>query len=623
MAIKMLARETINQIAAGEVIVRPVSVVKELIENAVDAKASRITIHIENGGRSLISVKDNGHGIPYHEVGLAFKRHATSKLTFIEDLQTIATLGFRGEALASIAAVSKLSIVTRHLSEEVGSESYYEGGTLIRQRVTPYERGTAISVRDLFYNLPARQKHIAQDKKEEALIRDLVERLALSKPAIAFVLKLNGREIFRTPGRGDFLESIEALYGRKISKGLREVDYVNAPMSIKGYISDLSVTRSAKDMQIIFINERYVQNSLLLKQLEEAYEGYLMQHRYPVAFLFIDLPGKMLDVNIHPAKTEVQILNESLVALLFKQGIRETIKKENLVVDYAQTENGIETETAPTEEEPKTVDFFETLGEPQLKSPTQNKEIDGFKVDFPQSERKETKEKPEDDTEVDIEAFMVAEKPEASAQSLQKTEGSAYKPGLAFAHGRIVGQLFLTYIMVEQDQTCWLIDQHAAHEAYLYEEIKKNLTEEKALPMQSLLAAQPMTCTPAEWEAYLQIKDDMHRYGFETDIFGDRTFVVRSVPMLLGHPQDPHMAMGVLEEVLYHKKATASYLDERFAMMACKAAVKGNQFLTEAEIRALLIQITKLENPYICPHGRPIILQLKERELQKLFKRVL
>lgn len=619
MTIKMLARETINQIAAGEVIIRPVSVVKELIENAVDAKASHIDVHIENGGRSLISVRDNGVGIPYHEVGLAFKRHATSKLTFIEDLQTIDTLGFRGEALASIAAVSKLSIVTHHLSEEVGSESYYEGGTLIRQRVTPYEKGTAISVQDLFYNLPARQKHIAQDKKEEALIRDLVEKLALSKPAIAFVLKLNSREIFRTPGRGDFLETIEAIYGRKISKGLRPIDYTNTPMSIQGFISDLSVTRSAKDMQIIFLNGRYVKNALLLNQLEEAYEGYLMQHRYPAAFLFIELPGKMLDVNVHPAKTEVQILNESLVALLFKQGIRETLKNENLIVDYGQTEDANQKEEMPTEEAPKPVDLFETFEMFQQKKQLQDKELKTIEDSSLHNMVSKTEEKFSSNTE----ALMVAEKPESCHHDLQRKEKLVYKPGLTFAQGRIVGQLFLTYIMVEQDQTCWLIDQHAVHEAYLYEEIKNSLAQHKALPMQSLMVAQPMACTPAEWEAYLQIKDDMQRYGFETDIFGDRTFVIRSVPMLLGEPQDPQMAMCILEEVLYQKKLTANYLDERYAMMACKAAVKGNQLLTEHEIRDLLIKITELENPYTCPHGRPIILQLKERELQKLFKRVL
>ncbi|MEG2716117.1 MAG: DNA mismatch repair endonuclease MutL, partial [Eubacterium sp.] len=333
MKIKMLNNETINKIAAGEVIIRPVSVIKELVENAIDADSSRIHIIIEKGGKTSICVLDNGIGIAYNEVALAFKRHATSKLLTIEDLESVETLGFRGEALSSISAVSRVRVTTKTKDEEIGNQSYFEGGSMINQRVCTYDKGTEVLVSDLFYNTPARQKHLQKDKNEEKLIRDILEKLSMSHPEISFSYTSDGREVFKTPGTGVLKDVIESLYGRDFFKRLRPLNIENTPMRLKGYISDLTLTRSTREEQIFFINNRYIRNKNLSRAFEEAYEGYMMVHKHPVGLIFMELPGKMLDINIHPAKTEIQILNESLVNILFKQGIRESLKSQNLVVD--------------------------------------------------------------------------------------------------------------------------------------------------------------------------------------------------------------------------------------------------------------------------------------------------
>ncbi|HEY5556584.1 MAG TPA: DNA mismatch repair endonuclease MutL, partial [Acetobacterium sp.] len=292
MKIKMLNMDTINKIAAGEVIIRPVSVIKELVENAIDAGATRITVDIEAGGKNQMIVRDNGCGIAYHEVPLAFKRHATSKLTSIDDLESIESLGFRGEALSSVSAVARVQVTTCNESEEVGSVTLFEGGTLINQRVCSYSQGTEMKVWDLFYNTPARRKHLEKDKKEAGLIRDLMEKLALSNPEVAFLVNSNGRSVLSTPGSGNILDVVSTLYGEEVASKLIPIRFENSPMKLKGFIGDLTTMRSHREDQIFFMNGRYVKNSRLGQALDSAYEGYTMKHQHPFGIVFMELPGR-------------------------------------------------------------------------------------------------------------------------------------------------------------------------------------------------------------------------------------------------------------------------------------------------------------------------------------------
>ena len=717
----MLNHETINKIAAGEVIIRPVSVIKELVENAIDADSKRITVAVEKGGKTAIRVMDDGIGIAYNEVPLAFKRHATSKILTIDDLENIGTLGFRGEALSSIAAVARVRITTRAREEEIGSETIFEGSTLVNQRVCTYDRGTEILVTDLFYNTPARQKHLQKEKNEERQVRDVMEKLALSHPEIAFTYLSEGKEIFRTLGTGALKDVIESLYGREFFRGLRPLDSENAPMRLTGYISDLTLTRATRDHQIFFINQRYVKNRGLSKAFEEAYAGYMMQHKHPVGIVFMELPGRMLDVNIHPAKTEIQILNESLVNILFRQGIREALKAESLVVDLAQVtpdSERAEKEAGPTETPMsffedrdgfQTIrDFNEDYGETAETSEAFGmKETENvlIKQKNPETAGKkgpeETKNvllrqdginktenvllKPSRDVKTEsfgaqdglnqTENVLIKQKiPETAGEKgpeetknvllrqdgTNKTENVLLRPsgdvktesfgaqeGLNqtenvlikqseeplktmdrpvrkpdFDHVKIIGQLFSTYILLERGDEVLLLDQHAAHEAFLYEELRQRFERKLGFPAQSLMVPQTLEISAKEARDFEEIREDLLHYGFECDLFGETTLMVRSVPVILGEPQDVSLLQAFMESRLYEDVPDPKGQIERIITMSCKKAVKGHQKLSHEEIRTLLEGLSRLDNPYTCPHGRPIILKLREYELKKLFKRV-
>lgn len=653
MKIKMLNNETINKIAAGEVIVRPVSVIKELVENAIDAEATRIGVAIEKGGKTSICITDNGIGIAYNEVPLAFKRHATSKILRIEDLETIDTLGFRGEALSSIAAIARVRITTKTADEEIGSQSFFEGGRLINQRVSTYDSGTEILVTDLFYNTPARQKHMQKDKNEEKLIRDILEKLAISHPEISFTYASDGKEVFKTLGTGTLKDVIESLYGRGFFKALRPLDVENAPMGLKGYISDLTLTRSTKEEQIFFINDRYVKNKNLAKAFESAYEGYMMVHKHPVGIVFIELPGKMLDVNIHPAKTEIQILNESLVSILFKQGIRDCLRKQNLVVDVAAVEKGPKEELEEAEAAPKIIEeplsFFEaetkgfTPMEPKstevaptavpktktVKAEQRLANIDRVadapsKWDGPEAPKSKSAEQPEPEASVQ-KPQPQSEPPTPAAAPAKATPAvpeNKYPKGPDFRHAKIVGQLFFTYILLEKGEEILMIDQHAAHEAFLYQELKERFEKQSDFPAQSLMVPQPLEISVRVSDSFDELQPELMRYGFDCDLFGPNALMVRSVPVILGEPQDISLLTAFIESRVYDDAADPRNLIDRIVTMSCKAAVKGHQDLTKEEIQTLLDGLSRLDNPYTCPHGRPIILKLREYELKKLFKRV-
>ncbi|SDY25169.1 DNA mismatch repair endonuclease MutL [Eubacterium barkeri] len=625
MRIKMLSSETINKIAAGEVIVRPVSVIKELVENAIDAGAKRITVTVEGGGKDRMVVSDDGCGIPYNEVPLAFERHATSKLLTIDDLEDVETLGFRGEALSSIMAVSKVCVTTRFLEEEVGSQTTFEGGALINQRVCGHDRGTVLAVSDLFYNVPARRKHLGKAQAEAMAILDVMEKLALSHPEIAFTTIIEGKRQFATTGSGRLQDAIEGTLGRGFFSGLVPLDEENTPMGLTGYIGDLSATRSTRDLQIIFINGRYVKNKGLMAAFEAAYEGYVMQHRHPVGIIFMTLPGRMLDVNIHPAKTEIAILNQSLVHLLFKQGIRDALHRQNLAIDLSASEEGPSLETISGEE---------VSGD--LPSETRDVSLGKVEAESIEEQQRLIPKKPsvfieavekvfESPYEEGVEHDQVAEATPAFSPSPAdpgKEDVASIQRRVDFSNARVVGQLFFTFILLEQGEEAILIDQHAAHEAFMYEELSKRFKRAETFPAQTMLVPQSIPVEPRVTANFETLVEPLRRYGFDCDVFGEDALMVRSVPIILGEAQEPPLVTAFLDAALYDTEAQRDDQIKRIITMSCKAAVKGNQTLGINEIKSLLTKLEGLENPFTCPHGRPIIFKVRRYELEKLFKRV-
>lgn len=717
MKIKMLNNETINKIAAGEVIIRPVSVVKELVENAIDAGADQIKVIVEGGGKNRITVRDNGCGIAYNEIPLAFKRHATSKLSTIDDLESIESLGFRGEALSSVSAVAKVQITTRFENEEVGSLTQFEGGKLLNQRVCAYNHGTEITVSDLFYNTPARRKHMEKDKKEEMLVRDLLEKIAVSHPGIRVQLSSNGRIVLDTPGTGQVTDVVTGLYGVDIAENLIALNYENKPMKLAGFVGNLKTMRNHREDQVFFINGRFIKNNRLAQALDEAYEGYSMKHQHPLGIIFIELPGRMLDINIHPAKTEIKILNESLVCLLFKQGIRETLRNANLIVELGTVENQTENnqkvddknkakvaqcvsmetqlqrnfiedqtiidtcssekEAVPSEansdlaiktEAIKAQDLFSPRNspiqrkEPKKSAPHKNSEnpditfTENFELlknkdtelELKQNNNLKTGGSKSNALSIDTkgENLLACDNPNRVAEmsGLFKSEvvntgkiDSEKKLLLALkkdvrdlAKMKIVGQLFNVYILLEGDQEIYLLDQHAAHEALLTAELMAIFDRKEGLPSQGLMTPVPLKIRPKDLTRIENALAEYKRLGFDCDLFGEDTLLVRSVPVLLGEPQNPNLLKAMIEENLFEgdentdaNMAFSEKAKNKIITMACKAAVKGGQSLAQAEIRKLLESLVNLNNPYTCPHGRPIIMRLKEYELMKLFKRVI
>ncbi|WKY43039.1 DNA mismatch repair endonuclease MutL [Eubacteriaceae bacterium ES2] len=666
----MLSAETINKIAAGEVIVRPVSVVKELVENAIDAGATKIAVKLIAGGKLLISVKDNGCGIPYKEVPLAFKRHATSKLIKLEDLDILSSLGFRGEALSSVAAVSKVTVVTRSEEEEMGSISDFADGQMLDQRVCAYSRGTEIRIEELFYNTPARKKHLAKDQKEELLIRDLMQKLSLSHPEIAFRLIARDKSILDTTGADSLLQVISLQYGEMLTKNLVSLNYENQPMVLTGYIGNLQTMRSSREDQIFFINRRFVKSRALSEAFEEAYSGYLMKNNYPFGIIFLDLPSRMLDVNIHPAKTEIKILNESLIKILFKQGIREHLKKANLVVDVAEvaeSEPQIKTEAKP---QLLQNNFFEQAGtesqtkiavEPQLEKklffvqssadqpitldqPTITDQPDSLEdlqtenaekpisqavSHFSETDRIAEKNRLYEKTDRQSDFAKISQSISEAAPRPESPQAKSRLPRPDFTKMKLIGQLFNVYILLQFQDQVFLIDQHAAHEAFLTAELEKIFADTSAIPAQQLLTPLPLKFRPKDRKAIEDNLDLFRKIGYEAESFGQDCLLVRSVPILLGEELDLSFLEAFIQD--YAGSGFSKWDDShpltgqiksRLITMACKAAIKGGQVLSDEEIKILLNRLMALDNPFTCPHGRPIILRLKEYELMKLFKRV-
>lgn len=619
--IVLLSQETIDKIAAGEVIERPSSVVKELVENSMDAKASAITIEIKDGGTSLIRITDNGCGMEKDQVSMAFLRHSTSKIKSVEDLLNVSSLGFRGEALSSIAAVSQVEVITKTSSALTGIRYVIEGSKEKEKEEIGAPDGTTFLVRNLFYNTPARRKFLKTAQTEAGHITALAERLALSRPDISFKLIVNNQIRLNTSGNSNAKDVIYQIYGREITASLIAVEEENELFQVRGFIGKPIVSRGNRNFETYFINQRYVKSTLISKSLEEAYKNFLMQRQYPFCVLYFTFDGTMLDVNVHPAKMELRFSrNEEIYETLF-HCVRTCLARCEHI-------HSVSVETKKPDQSQKKTDAQPAKRE--LPEPFEKKRIEqiakAVRKDSPYepkySNRIQKEEEPREMTPNP--PLPSAEQKETQPEYVQEEicyNGKFLSEQAKIRHN-IIGQLFETYWLVEYEEKLFIIDQHAAHEKVLYEKTIKSL-KEKSYTTQMMSPPLILTLDSQEADALAYLKSELSRLGFEIEAFGGREYAVCGVPGNLFGLNARQVLTEVLDSYEEIKKAsTPDLILEKIASMSCKAAVKGRHAMSLSEADALISELLELENPYFCPHGRPTIISMDKYELEKKFKRI-
>ena len=604
--IKLLDQNTIDKIAAGEVVDRPASIVKELVENSIDAGADAISIEIRNGGMELIRITDNGSGIRRDQISLAFLRHSTSKITDASDISFIHTLGFRGEALSSIAAVSKTQLCTKTANDLTGVIYRINGGKEQSLEDAALPNGTTVIVRDLFYNTPARLKFLKSPQTEAGYISDIVQRIAMSRPDISFKFTSNGSVRLSTSGNGSLKDAIYAIFGRDITANLLDVDDRDENLSVTGFIGKPQIARGNRSFEFFFVNGRYVGDRIIQKALEEAYTGYQMKGTFPFAVLNIAIEPELIDVNVHPSKMEIRFFDSESVFRSIYDIIRKRIIRRESIPDIS-------------------------LGRQESQKEDRSEKKPEEKVYIPEpfeiNTRKEKAMYPvfreETGYPAERERIAPAENP-LPEKAIQQTwaeipfVSEAAKP----AH-RIVGEVFDTYWIVEYQEQMYIIDQHAAHEKVLYERIVKRLQEEHHYS-QKLLPALILTLSSREEETLKRYAEEFRKIGFEAEHFGGSEYALSAVPADLFSLDQKLWFTEMLDDLSdVSSQAAPQILTDRIATAACKAAVKGGNILSVQQAQALIDELMTLDNPYNCPHGRPTIVSMSKYELEKKFKRVL
>jgi DNA mismatch repair protein MutL len=583
----ILDENTSNRIAAGEVIERPASVVKELVENSIDAGSDNITIEIKNGGISYIRVTDNGSGISEDDIEIAFERHSTSKIRSSEDLDSICTLGFRGEALASIAAVSKVQLVTRTEGSPYGMNVEISGGQVVGVRQTGCPVGTSFTVRDLFFNTPARFKFLKKDSTEARYISDIVTRIALGNPQISFKLTSNGSDIIHTPGNNDLLSVIFSIYGRKTAREVCEINYTDNDIKITGFAGKPEIAWSNRSHQSIYVNGRYIKSKVAASAIDEAYKTLLLKNRYAFIVLKIEINSLFVDVNVHPAKMDVRFSNEQDLYRCVHDAISNALLSKS----------GIRTFRACEKTPQKFI--FEKSESPSVEY-TQQK--------------------------ISVEKSQVGEKSvESHDNNIHKLESegnSSITLENVLSGAKIMGQLFSTYVLLQFNDRILLIDQHAAHERITYETLKRKFTNKETLA-QVLISPVVVELTPDEIKLVEDSTDFLNKIGYIFENFGNNSIILRSVPYVNNNNEIGEIFLeiiGILTNA--GKKDSDLIADNTLYTIACKAAVKANKKLDNLEIRNMLEELEKVENPYTCPHGRPTIIEITKYEMEKMFKRI-
>lgn len=660
--IAVLDKNTIDKIAAGEVVERPSSVVKELVENAIDAGATAVTVEIADGGKKLIRITDNGGGIEANQIPLAFCRHATSKIEKVEDLENIASLGFRGEALSSIAAVSQVELITKTPSALSGSRYIIEGGVEKSLEELGAPEGSTFLVRNLFYNTPARSKFLKSDTTEANYINTLMEQLALSHPEISFKYIQNKQVKLHSSGNYNVKDVIYSVYGRDIAKALLEVKYENSFMKITGFVGKPEIARGNRSFENYYINGRYVKNNIITKAIENGYKGFLMQHKFPFVSLQMEMEGNDLDVNVHPAKREVRFAREQEVYDAVYDTVRGALSGREMIPSFTvgKTEEKPKEETVKRGEIPEP---FETKRRAQIYENRAAETGAGYgnhsgaeKAVFSPSEeklfsgtlKKKTDESPAEGNIKSEETVKspALENPEPMPQTtsepvLQAVPEPAPKPAPEPQNEqmelfreellrpesrdriRMIGQLFDTYWLAQFGDQFYIIDQHAAHEKIWYERLVKQFREH-TVNSQYLSPPLIVSLNLQEEGILNDNKDYFRSFGFEIEPFGGREYCVSAVPSDLYGLTEEELFLEMLDGLCADSgnKDPERIFASKLATMACKAAVKGNHAMAKAEAEKLIDELLTLDNPYNCPHGRPTVIAMTKAELEKKFKRI-
>ena len=599
----ILDEQTANQIAAGEVVEGPASVVKELVENAVDAGATQVQAEIRNGGVKLIRVTDNGSGMERDDVELAFERHATSKIRKITDLNAIRSMGFRGEALASIASVSRLEMITRTAEETTGVKVAIEGGHILSVEETGCPAGTTFLVRDLFFNTPARYKFLKKDVTEGARVADVMERLALAHPNVSIQLRSNNEIVMHTPGNGDLASTVYSLYGKETAGSLLHLSHVHEGIAVSGFVGLPSIARGNRGRQTVLMNGRFIQNRSVTAALDEAFKTLLMTRQFAFAVLVLDIPPMRVDVNVHPAKLEVRFSEEGTVFSAVHGAVRNALMAGSLAGELAP----VETLEA---------------GKPTLAP---------FAVRIPVEGEAEQQHYVPPLSALPPEAGKSAASDSllrtAELQPRIRVEPHNDLPNTSVRHPsflemRIVGQVFDTYLVLQHLDEMLLLDQHAAHERIRYEDLKWSLAS-GTTNSQQLMQPIRLEMSAMEHDQAVQSMEDLRRIGFELETFGRDTILVRAIPSTFdGGLTGPELASILSDWPRESSRRQAGISEDLLRRISCKGAIKANRMMGEEEIRALLERLSNLENPYTCVHGRPILLRFPRRELEKRFKRI-
>ena len=578
MLIKVLEPELASQIAAGEVVERPVSVVKELVENCLDAGATQITVEIKGGGVDQVRVIDDGEGIPANQVALAFQHHATSKLTHQEQLDSIGTLGFRGEAIPSIAAVSQMTLTTRPRDASGGQQVRYQWGQKLSEGAQGCSPGTAVTVSDLFGNLPARRKFLKSNSAETSRIRELINRYALAYPEVRFQLVVEGRALVATPGSGNPAEALLAVYETDIASGMLRVqtDDPESGYGVDGFASAPRLNRANRTYMTFFINRRWIQSRMLSCALEEAYHGLLPERRYPLAALNLTLPYPDVDVNSHPAKREVRFLDESKVYSTLQRAVRAALIADSPVPVLGRSRADIN----------------------QLSSAHAAASPSFFRSAFDRS------------------GSGAGSRTNLDSGPLTAT---GFTPQEALPALRVVGQVRLTYIVAEGPDGMYLLDQHAAHERVLFDRIVRNASD-RSPESQLLLSPMTVELTPSQTEVFHNNLAFLASYGFEVEPFGENSYLLRAVPSVMTSQNPAQSLVDILDMVAF-EGLLRQHDDILAASIACHSAIRAGKALTEPEMRALLEELEVTDNPHTCPHGRPTLIHFSEYQMDREFGR--
>ena len=569
---------TINKIAAGEVIERPLNVVKEVVENSIDAGATKITIEIKRGGKQLIKVVDNGKGIQKDDMDIALERHATSKLRKIEDLENIYTMGFRGEALASISAVSKLTMISRTNKDDFGNKIIAEAGDIIQREETGSPIGTTIIVENLFFNVPVRYKFLKQDATEFKYIKDWVQKAVFSNPSISFKLINEDKVVFQSNGNGKIEDIIYSIYGKELKENIVKVDFEEEGIKVTGVIGNTRIARDSRKDQIIFLNKRNIRNQILTNSADQAFKGSIGIGKYGFFILNLEMPANFYDINVHPTKMEVRFVDDDKIYKIFYHAIKNAMLTKEFLGNTQVEKN-----------EEYVANEFKFLTNHFTKETNTNNYFSRLTVNA-----------------------------NKSINILEEKDDLIYRQNKRDVQYKYIGIIFRTFIIVEIEDQLYLIDQHAAHERLLYEQIKENYKKNISSNSQMMLVPEIYNLTHKEFQFVTQNIEMFKTYGFDIELFGSNSVKINGIPDIEYRSKSKNIFLEVLDEMITNERVSLKDVEERFiATVACKAAVKANMDLNQHEVDYLIQNLLKLKNPYTCPHGRPTTIKFSKDELFK------